>query len=55
MYDAQKKAAEKYGVEFFDMNSATKDHPEWFCDTIHPNNEGYSKLAEMFADVIKRK
>ncbi len=54
MRSVQKKAAEKYGLVFFDMTDKTKDHPEWFCDTLHPNNDGYLKLAEMFANVIKR-
>ncbi len=52
MRDIQRKAAIDNGVEFFDMTAATESHPEWFCDRIHPSNEGYAELAGLFAKVI---
>ena len=52
MRDIQRKAALDNGAEFFDMTSATEAHPEWFCDCIHPSNEGYAELAGMFKKII---
>ena len=52
MRDIQRKAAYDNGAEFFDLTSATEDHPEWFCDCIHQSNDGYAELAGMFIKMI---
>ena len=52
MRDIQRKAAHDNGAEFFDMAAETENHPEWFCDCIHPSNKGYAELAELFRKII---
>lgn len=47
--ERQREAAALTGCELIDINKATKDHPDWFCDGIHPNNHGYAELAAIFA------
>lgn len=41
------------GCEVIDINNFTKDHPEWFLDGIHPNNDGAKAIATEIASKIK--
>ncbi len=54
MRDAQKKVSARYGIPFVDICKETEKHPDWFCDKIHPSNEGYGKLASVFRDAVRR-
>ncbi len=51
--DRQRRAAALTGCELIDINRATKGHPDWFFDVIHPNNQGYEEIAAIFAHVLK--
>ena len=48
----QKQAAKQAGCELIDINAATKGHDDWFSDGVHLNNDGYAKLAAVFADFL---
>ena len=50
--DRQRQAAALTGCEVIDINRATKGHPDWFCDGVHPNNQGYAELAAIFARIL---
>ncbi|KFN92395.1 putative xylanase [Tetragenococcus muriaticus 3MR10-3] len=44
--------AAEYELEFVDMYEETINHPEYFPDGIHPNEEGSAALAELFYQQI---
>lgn len=50
--DVVEDVAEAYDLEFVDMTEATADHPEWFFDGIHPNEEGAEQIASIFHEQI---
>lgn len=50
--DRQRQAAFLAGCGLIDINRETKGHPDWFCDGVHPNNQGYAELAAIFARVL---
>ncbi|MBO4366577.1 MAG: hypothetical protein J5843_02850 [Clostridia bacterium] len=52
MMRIQRKTAKAYKTRFVDVTTVTGSHPEWFCDGIHPSNEGYGKLAEIFRNEL---
>ena len=37
---------EKYGLQVVDLYALTEEHPEYFCDGVHPNLPGNRVLAE---------
>ncbi|MGI6269074.1 MAG: GDSL-type esterase/lipase family protein [Candidatus Howiella sp.] len=47
-----RKLAEEYGLDILDMHSFTEGHSEWFGDGLHPNDTGYAKVAEKFAEKV---
>ena len=51
----QKEAARQTGCEVIDINALTKGHADWFCDGVHPDNNGYTHLANAFADVLSKR
>ena len=38
-----------------DLYTLTENHGDWFPDGVHPNVEGYEKIAEYIYDVLKEK
>ncbi|MBR6388511.1 MAG: hypothetical protein IKS15_00080 [Opitutales bacterium] len=38
--------AKRRGLKIIDFHSLLQDHPDWYCDDIHPNEEGAYKMAE---------
>jgi len=42
------EVADEYDLEFVDMMGKTADHPEWFMDGVHPNEEGAEQIATIF-------
>lgn len=51
--DTIKEVAEEYQLEFIDMVSQTKNHPEWLFDGVHPTVEGAKQIAYIFYDVLE--
>lgn len=51
----QKEAARQTGCEVIDINQLTKGHADWYCDGVHPNNDGYAQLAAAFAGVLSQR
>ena len=43
---AVKDVAEEKGVLYIDLYEFTEDHPEWFPDKLHPNEEGNAAFAD---------
>lgn len=43
-----KSICQSTGATYVDINTLTADMGSYFTDGIHPNNEGYVKLAEIF-------
>lgn len=41
-----RKIAKKRGLKIIDFHSLLEDHPDWYCDDIHPNEQGTYKMAE---------
>lgn len=41
-----KEIAKKRGLKIIDFHTLLENHPEWYCDDIHPNEEGAHKMAE---------
>lgn len=46
LYESIDEAAQTTGCGVIDLYSLTKDHPGWFADEVHPNAQGYEKIAE---------
>lgn len=44
---------QELGLDVIDMHSFSAGHPEWFPDTIHPNDGAYTLIAEEFAKYIR--
>lgn len=49
----QKEIAKEFECEIIDIHNLTKNMKEYFPDTIHPNTDGYQKIAEFMYDGIK--
>ncbi|AYW47219.1 hypothetical protein C7K38_01810 [Tetragenococcus osmophilus] len=50
--DAVEEVAEEFELEFVDVYEETVNHPEYFPDGIHPNEEGSAALADLFYQQI---
>lgn len=46
MRDIVRIVAEETGAELIDLYAVTEDHPEYFMDGVHPNQQGYEVLAD---------
>lgn len=49
---AVKDVAEEKGALYIDLYEFTEDHPEWFPDKLHPNEEGNAAFADYLYDQI---
>ncbi len=45
--------AAKTGALIIDINSITKDHPEYFADGVHPTSDGHAQIAAAIYEVLK--
>ena len=45
---ALRKTADVLMLDLIDMHKETLNHPEWSSDGLHPNNKGYSVIADLF-------
>lgn len=43
---------EEYGLQVVDLYALTEEHPEYFCDGVHPNQLGNRVLAERLKEEI---
>lgn len=43
---------ERYGLQVIDLFALTKDHPEYFDDGVHPNEEGNKAIARFLKKEI---
>ena len=41
-------------IVVIDLYSLTNNHPEWFSDGIHPNEEGNKIIANEIAKIISQ-
>jgi GAF domain-containing protein len=46
--------AADYGLPVIDLYSATKDHPEYYLEGVHPNKEGNLKIAERVFEAVNK-
>ncbi|MCD7814176.1 MAG: GDSL-type esterase/lipase family protein [Lachnospiraceae bacterium] len=44
--------AEKIGIPVIDLYHFTQNHPEWFPDGVHPNEDGNRYIAEYIAGFV---
>ena len=44
--------AETRGARYIDLYEFTEDHPEWFPDELHPNEEGNVAFADYLYEQI---
>ena len=49
-----KRVAEQTKTSVIDIFSATKDHPEYFPDGVHPNVVGNKAIAETIYTVLSK-
>jgi lysophospholipase L1-like esterase len=49
-----KNVAEKMNAPIIDVFSATKDHPEYFPDGVHPNAVGNKAIAEIVFNALNQ-
>lgn len=47
--------AERENVGLLDLYEATRDHPEWFADGVHPNEIGNLAIADLIRKAINNK
>jgi lysophospholipase L1-like esterase len=47
-----KQAAQQNNVCVIDAHSLTKNHPEYYSDTLHPNDVGYAVIAKAVCSAI---
>lgn len=49
-----KEVAEETGVRMIDLYAVTENHPEYFADGLHPNQEGYAVVAQaVYEQILK--
>jgi len=49
-----KKLAEEYSLPIIDLYTATKDHPEYYVEGVHPNAAGNLAIAQqVYADIAE--
>lgn len=53
--ERQRRAAAETGCVLLEVGQFTRRHPEWSCDGVHPNNEGYRQLAAFFAAALRQR
>jgi lysophospholipase L1-like esterase len=41
---------EKHGLKVLDLYALTEEHPEYFCDGVHPNSLGNQVIARFLRD-----
>ena len=46
--------AEEKGALYIDLYEFSEDHPEWFPDKLHPNEEGNAAFADYLYDQVFR-
>ena len=51
----QKKIAKMGGYKLLDFNSLLRDHPDWYCDDIHPNEKGALEMAKFVYKALRGK
>ena len=51
---AVKDVAEEKGALYIDLYEFSEDHPEWFPDKLHPNEEGNAAFADYLYDQVFR-
>lgn len=49
-----KEIAERKGLTFIDMYHLSENHPEWFMDGVHPNEEGNRGIAKYLAEQLNK-
>lgn len=49
-----KEVAAEMDVHVIDLYAVTENHPEYFCDGVHPNKEGYAVLAQAVYEEIEK-
>ncbi len=55
IHDIVQHVAEQTGATFIDMFEVTKDHPEYFMDGVHGNQNGYKVIANTIcSDLVKK-
>lgn len=50
--DIVRTVSEETGAGMIDLYAVTEDHPEYFMDGVHPNQQGYGVLAEAVYEQI---
>lgn len=50
--DIVREVSEETGTGLIDMYAVTEDHPEYFMDGVHPNQQGYEVLAKAVYEQI---
>lgn len=50
-----REVAEETGVHIIDLYAVTEDHPEYFYDGVHPNQEGYAIVAQAIYEQLDKK
>lgn len=49
-----REVAEETGVRMIDLYAVTEDHPEYFYDGVHPNQEGYAVMAQAIYEQLQK-
>ncbi|MBR2046053.1 MAG: hypothetical protein IJ958_07955 [Agathobacter sp.] len=49
-----KAQAQKYNIGIIDLYSVMENHPEYFVDGVHPNEQGNQCIAEMIFKELKK-
>ncbi|MHB1082496.1 MAG: GDSL-type esterase/lipase family protein [Prosthecobacter sp.] len=52
---AIKQAAQMAGIGLIDLHTPLLENKPWFPDTVHPNEEGAKRIAELVGAAIKAK
>lgn len=49
-----REVAAETDVNVIDLYTVTENHPEYFCDGLHPNKEGYAVMAQAVYEQIAK-